>query len=266
MVRIGGAQIPVTKDIEKNIKHIKEAINWAAENKVEYLLTPEGSLSGYMNSFDTVNDMDIDNLLIDLQSHAALAQVGLILGTEVIETKPFGLVKQSQLRYYDQQGIAVGKYAKQMTIPGECSHPGDGPEIITMQHMSHTARLDIKMGSFICNDMWGQLDNVSCVPKDLFLYSNEQVNIIFHASNGFRGDDAGKNADERSSMRDFSDLHLWNASRYMVPILTVDNCYNINGEPDSGPTSSSSGVISNGEWLVKAKPSGTDYFYYDFKF
>ena len=55
-------------------------------------------------------------------------------------------------------------------------------------------------------------------------------------------------------------------SRFGIPILTVDNCYKNDGQFYDGPTSSTSGIIHNGEWLVKASSTGTDYFYYDFNF
>ena len=46
-MRIAGAQIPVTRDIVANTKTIKESIDWASENNCDFLVTPEGSLSGY---------------------------------------------------------------------------------------------------------------------------------------------------------------------------------------------------------------------------
>ena len=50
-IRFGGAQIPVTPFQQKNVKSIKKAIDWAAENNVDYLVTPEASLSGYSTSY-----------------------------------------------------------------------------------------------------------------------------------------------------------------------------------------------------------------------
>ena len=46
------AQIPVTDNIGENLKTILEAIRFAAQNKADILLTPEGSLSGYSHEFD----------------------------------------------------------------------------------------------------------------------------------------------------------------------------------------------------------------------
>ena len=53
-VRFAGAQIPVTQDLDKNEASIIKAIDWAAENNCDWLLTPEGSLSGYFPNFDLV--------------------------------------------------------------------------------------------------------------------------------------------------------------------------------------------------------------------
>ena len=46
-MRIAGAQIPVTNDVKTNFEAIMKACEWAVENKVDYLFTPETSLSGY---------------------------------------------------------------------------------------------------------------------------------------------------------------------------------------------------------------------------
>ena len=52
-LRVAGAQVPVHSDIESNVKTITRAINFAALQKADILLTPEGSLSGYTHAFDT---------------------------------------------------------------------------------------------------------------------------------------------------------------------------------------------------------------------
>ena len=89
------------------------------------------------------------------------------------------------------------------------------------------------------------------------------VHLIFHATNGFRGENP--NYDEITNVWHEGNLRMVSYSTG-IPIITVDNCYMMNGKPYDGPTSSTSGIIHNGEWLVKAKPNGIDYFYYDFNF
>ena len=265
MIRIGGAQIPVTNDPKENINHIKTAIDWAEENQVDVLLTPEGSLSGYLNTFDNLLSINLQNLCNEVVLYAASKNIQLALGTEYIKTVPFGKVKTSQIRYYNTSSTLVGEYDKQMIIPLENAYPGDGPRIFNMECTKLDGIHNFRIGSFICNDMWGQMDNKQIIISDLFYYKSQRTNVIFHATNGFRGPDAGDDNGNKK-LREFADINLWMASRFDIPIVTVDNCYTSNGNYYNGPTSSTSGIILNGEWLVKAAPSGTSYFYHDFDF
>lgn len=265
MIRIGAAQIPVTDNMNHNVEHIKEAIDWASKNNVDFLLTPEGALSGYLNTYDSLERSNVEELLARVVEYASNKTVGLALGTEFIRKVNFGKVKSSQIRYYNDVGLELGNYNKQMTIPGEQAYHGEGPEIINVEGYKTTGQYNFTIGSFICNDMWGQRNDKQILIKDLFYYTSVNTDVIFHASNGFRGIEAGTEEDNQN-LRKFSDMHLWMASRYGIPIVTVDNCYKLNGDFYDGPTSSTSGVIHKGEWLVKANPTGTDYFYYDFNF
>ena len=57
-IRLGGAQIPVTVDIQKNKEEILKAIDWAKDNEVDHLLTPEAALSGYMSDWkENLNEL-----------------------------------------------------------------------------------------------------------------------------------------------------------------------------------------------------------------
>ena len=51
-LRVSGAQIPVTADIAANLSTIARALEFAASEEADILLTPEGSLSGYTHQFD----------------------------------------------------------------------------------------------------------------------------------------------------------------------------------------------------------------------
>ena len=46
-MKIGVAQIPVTMDAKINYETIIKACDWAVANGVDYLMTPEASVSGY---------------------------------------------------------------------------------------------------------------------------------------------------------------------------------------------------------------------------
>ena len=265
-LRIGGAQIPVTADVHKNTVTIKTAIDWAEENKVDFMLTPEGALSGYLNTFNELQSMDIDQEINEVVAYASKKNVHLILGTECIKSVAYGMVKCSQVRYYDDATQLIDTYDKQLPIPAENAYIGLPPEgPVNLEGFGARGPYSFKAGTFICNDMWGQLKGQTVAIPDFQLYSYHKTDIIFHASNGFRGDEVGDEYNNKK-LREFADINLWMNSRFNIPIVTVDNCYKNNGEYYDGPTSSTSGIIYNGEWLVKASPSGTDYFYHDFNF
>jgi predicted amidohydrolase len=234
MTRIAGAQIPVTNNIYDNIKTIKTALDWAHENKVDFLLTPEGALSGYLNSFDALRELKLDDHIRQVTQYACERGVNLILGTEYIKPIDSGMVKCSQVHYYNDVGIKIADYDKQMPIPAEMAYIGQGPEEpVHIEGLGVNGPYNFKAGTFICNDMWG--------------------------------DEVGDESDAQK-MKEFADVNIWMASRYNIPIVTVDNCYKNDGSFYDGPTSSTSGIMQKGKWLAKANPTGTDYFYYDFNF
>ena len=68
MIRLAGAQIPNGADIQINKKEIFKALDWAKENEVDELLTPEGSLSGYETRWQ--NKMpELHEALFEVQEH-----------------------------------------------------------------------------------------------------------------------------------------------------------------------------------------------------
>ena len=78
-IRIAGAQIPVwDENIEYNKKEIFKALDWAKENEVDELLTPECALSGYKPSWvdriaELVEALKEVDLALELNPDLALA-------------------------------------------------------------------------------------------------------------------------------------------------------------------------------------------------
>ncbi len=77
-LRVAAYQMPVSSDIPTNTARILEAIEWAASQQVEILLTPEGSLSGYTHLFDAAQ---AEQALADITSQTRRLHLGLALGT-----------------------------------------------------------------------------------------------------------------------------------------------------------------------------------------
>jgi predicted amidohydrolase len=73
-LRVAGAQMAVTKDIAANAAAIARAIDFAAAEKADILLTPEASLSGYTHEFDPAA---LDKALREVTARAR--QAGLVL-------------------------------------------------------------------------------------------------------------------------------------------------------------------------------------------
>ena len=99
-MRLAGAQIPVSTDVGKNIETIKHAIDWSVDNQCDFLVTPEGSLSGYLPGFNieaTVKG------LADIEEYAK-NKLGLCLGTLWVEKEQCVEFRRNQIRFYDKEG------------------------------------------------------------------------------------------------------------------------------------------------------------------
>ncbi|MGN0478389.1 MAG: carbon-nitrogen hydrolase family protein [Hominenteromicrobium sp.] len=238
------AQIPVTDDIGVNLKTILESIDFAARNKADILLTPEGSLSGYTHEFDSDA---LDRALAAVEAAAAGAGVGLALGTCKYEADARCY---NELRFYLPDGTYLGCHTKTLL----CGTP-DEPVVGEINHFS-TMPLrvfdfnGITIGGLICNDMWA---NPTCTPMaDPHLshqLSRMGAKIIFQAVNG------GRDASEKSQVlvKRFHECHvLMKAEADQVYIATADNSY-----PETIPVSSIGGVASpDAVWVYKLNETG----------
>ena len=65
-VRFAGLQMPVTQQIEENKQTILDSLDWCKDNKVNWLLTPEGSLTGYFPNFDLVAPQGVTGIQLSL--------------------------------------------------------------------------------------------------------------------------------------------------------------------------------------------------------
>lgn len=248
-IRVAGAQLAVTKDIESNVAAISRAIDFAAKEKADILLTPEGSLSGYTHQFDR---QAVEDALRRVTEKARRAKLGLALGTCFVEAADRKCY--NQIRFYARDGAYLGFHSKtlrcgSMTDPpkGEINHYAASP--------LRTFRFgDIAIAGLICNDLWA---NPACTPMpDPHLtqqLSDMGARIVFHAVNGGRdGGDWSKTVNwpfHESNLRMRAQAgRLW--------IVTVDSCH-----PVDIPCSAPSGVIDpRGAWVCRAGPQGEQFF------
>jgi len=255
-IRFGGAQIPVTSSIKQNIKTLKQAIDWAAENKVDYLVTPEGSLSGY-NPDVPFDDSILRSALPEIEQYASRKQVGLCLGTLWNEGATSDSVLRNQVRYYTNNGSLIGVTNKTTCTPVEKSLgvvSGHCWDVINLP----MGDIEVPVSSLICADIYGS--TFSTPFADVCRLNGAQ--LILHPTNAERG--SIELQDQIETM--WIESCIRRATYQIgVPILSVDNCYTMDGSPWTGETMTQSGLNIEGEWKVSVPRQGTQYFYYDFK-
>lgn len=264
-LRIAGAQIPVSTNVQFNKREIFKAIDWAKENEVDHLLTPEGSLSGYtMNWIDKIDE--IKEAEGEIQLHLSGGKVFLHLGTLFKQEENLGDICRNQIRHYAPWGQIIGATNKTYAVSDiERVLPRSRHDNMCFVPLSEEDLNLIAVG-LICNDMWGASEAGS-EPLTTTIKKSGQVSLILHATNGrkYREDDYHYDA-----FNAYHDGHLKMAAyNTVIPILTVDSCvpwdWNPNSEVaiDFYPTSSESGVIDFLGWKTNVPRRGRQYFYYD---
>ena len=248
-IRVAGAQVPVTGDIEANVATILRAIEFAAAEKADVLLTPEGSLSGYTHEFDTEA---VAAALQRVTGQAKTRGLGLALGTCFVE--PDDGKCYNQIRFYTPAGEYLGFHSKTLTCGGM-----DEPTTGEVNHFAvrplRTFELcGVTVGGLVCNDMWA---NPQCTPMDdshlSQTLSRMGARILFHAVNGgSRGD-----GDWARVARRYHEANLrMRAKAGKIWIVTADSC-----EPVDQTCSSDSGILDpEGEWVLRVPPKGERLF------
>lgn len=248
-IRVAGAQVSVSEDIPENTATILRAIEFAASEGADVLLTPEGSLSGYTHRFDP--DRVVGELEV-VTTKAREVGLGLALGTCFIE--PADGRCYDQLRFYDTDGTYLGFHSKTLTC-GTLTDPPEG-EInhYAVSPLRTFVLKGVTVGGLICNDLWA---NPFCTPQpDTHLthqLSMMGARVVFHAVNG------GRDGSALSRLAwQYHEANLRMRARAgRLWIVTVDNCH-----PANLPCSSPSGVISpEGEWVVQTPTAGEQFFY-----
>jgi len=250
--KVALAQIPVEKSISANLKSVKNAIRFAAENQANILLTPEGSLSGYTHEFDRP---ELKDALAETEATARELKVGLALGTCADEAGQC----YNMLRFYLPDGTYLGSHTKTLRCGslddpriGEVNHFGVKPLVVF-------AYQDLTIGGLICNDLWA---NPTCTPMDdtFLAYKLKRLGaqIIFHAVNGGRDESDFS----QQVVRTFHEMNVLMLSHgYQIPIATVDNA-----APVTIEVSSIGGVVTGGTgWAMRLPVLGEQLGCYEWQ-
>lgn len=249
-LRVAGAQIPVTRDVSKNVATLRRAIDFAAREKADVLVTPEGSLSGYSTKFDRAATA---RALETVVRHARESNVAMVLGTCFADAD--GSAYDAQ-RFYDRHGNDLGFHAK-ILLCRSMLEPRREAEVDHFKTVPlRTFNLQgVTVGGLVCNDLWA---NPEWTPMpDPFLsrkLAGLGARVVFHSVNaGQEGE--GENL---KLVRGFHDANLrLRARASKLWVVVADAC-----DP-SGRLGSRcpSGVVGpDGRWVVRVSPLGEQFF------
>lgn len=250
-IRVAGAQIPVGLDIAANVAAISRAIDFAAREKADILVTPEGSLSGYTPEFDA---KATQQALAPVLERARAAKIALVLGTcfQADDGRRY-----NAQRFYEPDGDYLGFHAK-ILLCRRMSDPTSKGEVDGFQTrpLRTFTFAGLTVGGLICNDMWANpewtpMDDPHLAQKLMELGAR----IIFVSAN--TGRSIGP---ENAISRAFHDVNVRMRARTAKVWVVVVNA----GDPESAPDRNlhcPSGVMApNGQWALAVDTPKEKFF------
>jgi NAD+ synthase (glutamine-hydrolysing) len=220
-------QMPVSPDVADNLPRILEHIARAGENGADFVLFPEGALSGYHGEIDQAR---IESALAEVAEASARADVCALVGTSVRE----GQSVYNQVRVYDA-GRYLGAHSKTVPTGGDLTWcvAGGGAQVFEAR--------GLRFGCLICNDLWCTPPSPMPDPHLVQQLAERGAEAIFHSVNsGF----------DQSYVK-WHAAHLETYARiHKVWIVTANAA-------GTEPVNCPSGVVGkDGEWVVQAEPVG----------
>jgi predicted amidohydrolase len=247
-IRVAGAQIPVVRDIRKNVEAISRAIEVATKEKADVLITPEGSLSGYVHDFDAAA---VGAALKEILQKAREARLALVLGTCYEED---GARYNGQL-FVDKNGTFLGSHTKILRTRRLSTPDAKGEVDWFKANPLRTFDLaGITVGGLLCNDLWANPEWTPMEDPHLTQkLAGMGARVIFHSVNAGSGE--GK---ELELVRSYHESNLRLRARAgRLWIVTVNAA-----DPESKRSGHSfSGIVDpKGNWIVQADPKGEQFF------
>jgi predicted amidohydrolase len=246
---VAGLQMLESRDVSANERAIHRAIDQAAAAKTDFLLTPEGGLSGYYAGFDRET---VAQAVVRVAAHAKESRLGLLLGTcyKELEHAVSGTREYcyDQVRVYAPSGDYLGAHSK-ILLCSPVTHPGTGEmkDYVAGSLRAFTWK-GLCFGALICNDLWAT-PGFTTIPNPYLALQlrNLGAQVLFHAV-ATPGPDLSYRPYHESNQR------LW-AKALGIPIVTV------NLSDGKSPTNCRGGVIlPDGERKVLAGEVGEQFF------
>jgi predicted amidohydrolase len=244
LIVLSGLQMNVTNNINENKAQILDGIRRASGEGANFLVTPEGSLSGYTSNF---SQNELAAALKEIETAAEKMKVGLMIATCYKELNKGKEFCYNQVRVYMADGQFMGAYSKIL----RCSNmdlPGTGEMIDYVEGELKTFEWKgIRFGILICNDLWAT-PGYTTMPNPYLAWKLKQMGaqFIVHCINS--------GTDQKYRPFHESSAELW-AFSMKIPILEV------NAAHEEEKINAQSGLIdSKGERSLRIPDSGVQFF------
>lgn len=200
--RITLAQVMATRDVKQNLAKARAVFDQARKDGADWVLFPEGFLSGYYTGF---SQSEVAAAFGEVQGLCRECRVVGLIGTG---WKEHGKI-YDQIRIVDAAANLAGQYAKTCLCyyDRDCGFTSDG---FPMIHVLG----GIKFGTLICNDLWvtpGFSDGPD--PHLTLRLAREGAQVIFDAVN------SGNNLNLRAYQEANLTIRAWEAK---CPIVAVN--------------------------------------------
>lgn len=244
---VAGCRIPVGMDIAANVTAIMSAIDWAHDNHVDIMVTPECALTGYMWNPENREDPRIQLLsdsLMQIQEYSLLKGVDLVLGTACYNARG----EWANMQAFIVDGHCVDHYEKQVLFGQERFVYTAGHRLTVLDYKQ------FKIAGLICNDLWS---NPILWPGESALLlqelSRRKVDIVVVSANI-------PPSNEQHEL-----FYTWTDTCIRMCSLTGDwntviSDQTHNAAQAVGPVGPVGIVDRNGEWQVKGDHYAVDYF------
>jgi predicted amidohydrolase len=237
----------VTNDIGQNKARILAGMKKAAAGNAVFLVTPEGSLSGYQSKFD---QQELLKALAQVVSYAKGLRLGLLLGTCFQNDQQ---LCYNQVRVYTPEGVFLGAHSK-ILVCSPTDSPGTGEMLDYQPGVLQTFIWNrIRFGILICNDLWAT-PGYTTIPNPYLALELKQMGaeVIFHSVNS--------GTDQLYRRFQESSAELW-ALHLHIPIMEV------NAAHGKEKINAQSGLIdSRGVRSVIVPDVGEHLFFCEIKF
>ena len=256
---ITASQQPVFKQVKENYNCIHDILE--STKDTDWLLTPEGSLSGYcvgrMHHATKETIDEYTEYLTKIENYCKENERNIALGTGHIEQDN---MPYNEIRFYNK-GNLQKYYAKQMLthgpdFMGEYYYylPGVRNETVVIEN-------GVLAGALICNDAWAyppasphgnpyhwrKLKELGC--QVVFVSANCTMDKLDTVVYNFH----------ESTLRMM-------AKAFEFHVVVSSACTDMKGEPAPHVQAPSGIIDPTGEWIVKCKDSGMDQVTAEIKF